>query len=312
MTISLGYQIPKFTYPGGADALFETVVAQTREAEASGFDTVLVMDHFYQLPDLGAIDEPMLEAYSILAALAASSSTVQLAALVSGNTYRNPALLAKTVSTLDVISRGRAILGIGAGWFQQEHDELGFAFDTFTERFQKLEEALEIIAPMLRGERLTFDGKWYQVQNALNEPRYRDAVPIMLGGSGERKTFRLAARFADHINMICPRPVLPHKVQVLHQRCEEIGRDPGTLKSSFLATAIPVDSAAEGRRVHESLSPFLQAESFIGSPAEIAGQLGDDILGAGVDGLIINMPVNGHEPGLVAEMGKLLSPLVAQ
>ena len=139
MTISLGYQIPNFTYPGGAETLFDTVLAQAREAEANGFDTVLVMDHFYQLPGIGTPDQPMMEAYSTLAALAASTDSIQLSALVTGNTYRNPTLLAKTVTTLDVISHGRAILGIGAGWFELEHQQLGFDFDTFTERFEKLD-----------------------------------------------------------------------------------------------------------------------------------------------------------------------------
>jgi F420-dependent oxidoreductase-like protein len=271
---------------------------------------VLVMDHFYQLPVLGEVDEPMLEAYSTLAALAVATSSVQLSTLVTGNTYRNPTLLAKTVTTLDVISHGRAVLGIGAGWFQQEHDELGFAFDTFTERFQKLEEALQIITPMLRGERPSFKGTWYQAQDAMNVPRYRETVPIMLGGSGEKKTFPLAARFADHINVICPREALPGKVAVLRQRCEEIDRDPATLASSFLATVIPAQTPTEAERVYQSLSPFLQEEAFIGTPAGIAERIDEEILGAGVDGLCINMPVNGHEPGLVSAMADVLRPLL--
>ena len=190
MTISLGYQIPNFTYPGGVEKLFDTVQAQALEAESSGFDTVLVMDHFYQLPGIGSPDQPMMEAYSTLAALAASTSTIKLSTLVTGNTYRNPSLLAKTVSTLDVISHGRAILGLGAGWFELEHDQLGFDFDTFTERFEKLDEALQIIHPMLRDERPEFSGKWYRVHGAMNVPRYRESIPIMLGGQGEQKTFR--------------------------------------------------------------------------------------------------------------------------
>jgi alkanesulfonate monooxygenase SsuD/methylene tetrahydromethanopterin reductase-like flavin-dependent oxidoreductase (luciferase family) len=252
------------------------------------------------------------EAYSTLAALAVSTSTVQLSTLVTGNTYRNPTLLAKTVTTLDVISHGRAVLGIGAGWFQQEHDELGFAFDTFTERFQKLKEALQIIAPMLRDERPTFTGTWYKVQNARNVPRYRETVPIMLGGAGEKKTFRLAARFADHLNIICPREELQAKVAVLLQRCEEIDRDPATLASSFLATVVPVDSPAEAERAYETLPPLLRDEAYIGTPTEIAERIDKEILGAGVDGLCINMPANGHEPGLVSAMGDVLRPLVAR
>src|SRR3954465_13551784 len=167
-------------------------MAQAQEAEAAGFDTVLVMDHFYQLPTLGEPDEPMLEAYTALGALASVTEKIQLSTLVTGNTYRNPTLLAKAVTTLDVVSGGRAILGIGAGWFELEHRELGFEFGTFTERFERLDLALQIIAPMLRGERPTVEGTWYRTENAMNDPRLRDDLPIMLGGGGERKTFGLA------------------------------------------------------------------------------------------------------------------------
>jgi len=161
VSIRLGYQIPNFSYPNTpVDRLFDAVVAQAREAEASGFDTVLVMDHFYQLPGIGSPDNPMLECYTTLGALATATSTVQLSALVTGNTYRNPAMLAKTVTTLDVVSGGRAILGIGAGWFEKEHHEYGYEFGTFTQRFERLEEALQIIGPMLAGQTPTFTGTW--------------------------------------------------------------------------------------------------------------------------------------------------------
>jgi len=233
VSIRLGYQIPNFTYPGvPVESLFDTVVAQAREAEGSGYDTVFVMDHFYQLPGIGTPDQPMLEAYTTLGALAASTSTIQLSTLVTGNTYRNPALLAKCVTALDVVSKGRAILGIGAGWYEREHQDLGFEFGTFTDRFERLEEALEIILPMLRGEAPTFAGKWYTVNTAMNNPRLRPSIPVMLGGSGEKKTFRLAAKYADHMNIICPLTELPHKVSVLRERCEEAGRDPSTLETT--------------------------------------------------------------------------------
>ena len=151
----LGYQIPNFTYPNTPEAgIFDSVIAQAKAAEAAGFDRVFVMDHFYQLPGLGAPEEPMLECYSVLSALAQHTETVRLAALVTGNTYRHPTLLAKTVTALDHLSSGRATLGIGAGWFQLEHDSLGFEFGTFTDRFEKLEEALQIVIPMLRGEKV--------------------------------------------------------------------------------------------------------------------------------------------------------------
>src|SRR3954454_19075162 len=165
----LGYQIPNFTYPDvGPGALFDAIARQAKEADGSGFDTVLVMDHFYQLPGLGTPDQYMLECYTLLAALARETSHVRLSALVTGNTYRNPAVLAKTVTALDIVSNGRGQLGIGAGWSHLEHDSFGIEFGTFSDRFEKMEEALQIIIPMLRGERPTLDGKRYKVKNAIN------------------------------------------------------------------------------------------------------------------------------------------------
>jgi F420-dependent oxidoreductase-like protein len=310
MKISLGYQIPSFTYPGGPAAIFDTVVAQAREAESSGFDTVLLMDHFYQLDSHGAVDEPMLECYTTLGALATATSTIRLSALVTGNTYRNPALLAKTVTTLDVVSAGRAILGIGAGWFEHEHNALGFEFGTFTDRFARLDEALQIITPMLAGERPTVDGSWYRVEEAINEPRLREHIPVMIGGSGENKTFRLAARFADHVNILCPEDAIARKVAVLAQRCEEIGRDPQSLTTSFLISAVPVDSHADVRQVRAGLTPYMQENALVGTPDQIAEQVAEKVLPHGVGGLIVNMPFSGHVPGTVQAIGQALAPLV--
>ncbi|MFE3001203.1 LLM class F420-dependent oxidoreductase, partial [Nocardia sp. NPDC059246] len=253
MSIRLGYQMPNFSYGVAPRDLFPAVVAQAREAEAAGFDAAFVMDHFYQLPLLGAPEEPMLEAYSALSGLAASTERIQLSALVTGNTYRNPALTAKTVTTLDVVSRGRAVLGIGAGWFELEHQAYGFDFGTFTERFEKLEEALEIITPMLRGQHSAFDGKWYRTNNAMNEPRVRDDLPILLGGGGEKKTFGLAARFADHLNIICNASEIPRKLEALHARLDEAGRDPKTLETSFLAFVIVDEDGDRARKTQAEM-----------------------------------------------------------
>src|SRR5271156_570874 len=187
----LGYQIPNFTYPGTAPAdLFPTVVRQAREAEASGFDTVLAMDHFYQLPMLGPPENAMLECYTLLSALAQHTKRVRLSALVTGNTYRNPALLVKEVTTLDHVSGGRGQLAIGAGWYELEHDSLGFEFGTFTDRFERLEESLQIIRGMLAGDRPTIRGHWYTVVDAVNSPAPLSKIPLMIGGAGEKKALR--------------------------------------------------------------------------------------------------------------------------
>lgn len=200
----LGYQIPNFTYPGvEPERLFPAITRQAVDAETAGFDTILVMDHFYQLPILGTPDQEMIECYTLLAALAQHTSRARLSALVTGNTYRNPTLLAKAVTALDVVSEGRAQLGIGAGWFELEHDALGYEFGTFTDRFEKLEEALVIVLGMLRSERPSLDGKWYRVHDAINSPAPLGRVPVMIGGGGERKTLRLVAQYADESNLIC-------------------------------------------------------------------------------------------------------------
>jgi F420-dependent oxidoreductase-like protein len=306
VTIRLGLQIPNFSYGAPVAELFPAVTAQAKEAEAAGFDTVLVMDHFYQLPTLGEPDEPMLEAYTALGALATATEKIQLSTLVTGNTYRNPTLLAKAISTLDVVSGGRAILGVGAGWFELEHQQLGFEFGTFTERFEKLEEALQIILPMLHGERPTFSGKWYHTESAINEPRYRDHIPVMLGGSGEKKTFRLAARYADHLNLITPMSELRRKLDVLKQRCDEAGRDPSTLETSTLLTVV-LDGHAAGREVAQPMGGRVVR----GTAEQVAEQIKTNVFDVGVNGVIVNLPTHGYMPGVVTTVGEALRPLLA-
>ncbi|MGA9491736.1 MAG: LLM class F420-dependent oxidoreductase [Mycobacterium sp.] len=303
MTIRLGLQIPNFSYGTGVEQLFPTVIAQAREAESAGFDSVFVMDHFYQLPMLGSPDQPMLEAYTALGALATATERVQLGALVTGNTYRNPTLLAKAITTLDVVSAGRAILGAGAGWFELEHRQLGFEFGTFTERFERLEEALQILDPMLKGERSTFAGKWYTTESALAEPRYRDRIPILIGGSGEKKTFAIAARYADHLNIIAGFDELPGKFDALAKRCDEAGRDRSTLETSVLTTVILDETATP-----EQGSAKRSGRMVVGSANHIAEQIQAKVLDVGVDGVVINVPV--YTPGVIAAVGDALRPLV--
>lgn len=262
------------------------------------------MDHFYQLPVLGPPDQPMLEAYTTLGALATATKQIQLGALVTGNTYRNPALLAKIITTLDVVSAGRAILGIGTGWFELEHRQLGFEFGTFTDRFNRLEEALQIVDPMIKGDRPTFSGKWYTTEQAMAEPRYRDRIPILIGGSGEKKTFSIAARYADHLNIIGGFDELTGKLDALATRCDEVGRDRSSLETSMLLTVL-VDENATPDAVPDRMSQRMVA----GGPAQIAEQVKTKALDAGLDGVIINVPF--YRPGVVTAVGEALRPLVA-
>ncbi len=306
VTIRLGLQIPNFSYGTGVAEIFPTVIAQAQEADAAGYDSVFVMDHFYQLPGLGTPDQPMLEAYTALGGLATATKNVQLGTLVTGNTYRNPTLLAKAITTLDVVSGGRAILGIGTGWFELEHDSLGFEFGTFTDRFNKLDEALQIILPMLKGERPTVDGKYYKTKEAMAEPRFRDHIPLMIGGSGEKKTIPLAARHFDHLNIIAGFDELPRKLAVLKERCEEIGRDPATLETSMLVVAIIDENVTA-----DVIPDDFKQQAVFGSPEQVAEQIKTKVLDAGVDGVIISpvTSLNGYQPGGVTAVGEILKPL---
>jgi hypothetical protein len=303
VTIRLGFQIPNFSYGTSVAELFPTVIAQAREAQSAGFDSVFVMDHFYQLPMLGSPDQPMLEAYTALGALATATEDVLLGTLVTGNTYRNPTLLAKIITTLDVISQGRAVLGIGTGWFELEHDQLGFEFGTFTERFAKLDEALEIILPMIQGERVSFAGEYYRTVEAFAEPRYRDHIPLMIGGSGEKKTFGLAARYFDHLNIIASFDELPGKVAALARRCDEVGRDPATLETSMLLTAVPDPAMTD-----DMLPAEMRGRMVVGSPERIAEAVHTHVLGAGVDGVILNLPA--YVPGSITKVAEALRPVL--
>jgi F420-dependent oxidoreductase-like protein len=317
----LGYQIPNFTYPGvGSAELFDAVAAQAAAADRSGFDTVLVMDHFYQLFTLGPPEHYMLECYSTLAALARETSHVRLSALVTGNTYRNPTLLAKTVTTLDIVSGGRAQLGIGAGWFELEHDSLGFEFGTFTDRFEKLEEALQIVIPMLRGEQPTFEGAHYRAKDAMNQPPPVGRIPIMIGGGGEKKTLRMVAQYADESNLIAPLTDTPRKLDALAAHCDALGRDRAeiTVSQQVSCCIAPTHDQAhaeltdgiERSGVDGPTREAVLARTVCGDPDEVAEALAR-YLDAGVDGWTINLPANGHDPERVELLGQTAAKVLA-
>ncbi|AZG44382.1 LLM class F420-dependent oxidoreductase [Gordonia insulae] len=312
----LGYQIPNFTYPDvAADQLFPTVVAQAVEAERSGFDTVLVMDHFYQLPILGSPDEAMFECYTLLSALAQHTTEVRLSALVTGNTYRHPTLLAKTVTALDVVSGGRGQLGIGAGWFELEHDSLGYEFGTFTDRFEKLEESLQIVLGMLNRSTPSLDGKWYQVDEAMNVPAPLSKIPVMIGGGGERKTLRMVAQYADESNLICAVGDIGRKLDALAGHCERLGRNRSEITVSLQTSACIApthDEAVAEFEAYLARNPAAEVRresTIVGDSDEVAARFGE-LLATGIDGVTVNAPANGHVPGRVSLLGQTLAPLI--
>ena len=310
----LGYQIPNFTFPEGTD-VFGNVVAQAKAAEAAGFDRVLLMDHFYQLPGLGAPQEPMPECYTMLAALAQHTDTVRLSALVTGNTYRNPTLLAKTITALDHVSNGRATLGIGAGWFELEHDSLGYEFGTFTDRFEKLEEALQIIGPMLRGEPVSLDGEHYSVRDAVNSPAPISRIPIMIGGSGEKKTLRMVAQYADESNLgSAALDEIPRKLDVLAAHCERLERDRSEVAVTTMAMVCVAPTTEEAdadlralaavKGWNDEVVELAKGMIVFGDPDTVGEHL-SALMATGLDGLTLNLPANGHDTdriGLLAEI----------
>lgn len=321
----LGYQIPNFTYPGVDQAgLFDAVAAQAKAADESGFDTVFVMDHFYQLPMLGPPENFMLECYTTLAALARETKKVRLSALVTGNTYRNPTLLAKTITALDIVSNGRAMLGIGAGWFELEHNSLGYEFGTFTDRFEKLEEALQIILPMLRDERPSLDGKHYKVQNAVNQPPPVSRVPVMIGGSGEKKTLRMVAQYADESNMTSQFVELPRKLEVLAAHCDRLGRDRSEITLSQHLNVVIADTMDAA---YDDVVAFLRDRGIdlatadddfkkqvldvvVWGDEDQVGEKLAKVVELGADGITCSLPGHGHIPGRVEQLGRTASKVL--
>ncbi|MDH3685992.1 MAG: LLM class F420-dependent oxidoreductase [Myxococcales bacterium] len=316
----LGYQIPNFTYPGVSPGeIFRNVVAQAKAAENAGYDRVFVMDHFYQLPGIGAYDEPMFECYSMLSALAQHTESVRLSALVTGNTYRNPALLAKTLTTLDNVSGGRATLGLGCGWFEKEHVDLGFEFGTFTDRFEKLEEALQIILPMLRSEQPTLNGEHYQVTDAANVPAPISRIPVMIGGGGEKKTLRMVAQYADESNLICPNDQIPRKLEALAGHCERLGRDRSEItvtKLMMVAVAPTQEELDADFRAIADVKGWSDAHIDMAKNALITGDpdtVGEVLAGAvamGLDGLAVDLPANGHNPERIELLGEIANKVL--
>lgn len=239
----LGVHFANFTLPGQPESL-ATLLGDTAEAaEAAGAAWFTLMDHWFQMEQLGGPDEPMLEGYTGLGFVAARTRTMKLGLLVTGVTYRHPGLLAKTVTTLDVLSQGRGMLGIGAAWYEREHLGLGVPFPSTSERFERLEEALEVCAQMWSDDDGPYEGKHYRLASTLCNPRPVSSPRpyVVVGGVGERKTLRLVAKHADATNMFAMEPAdLAHKVEVLHRHCEAEGRDPAEIQLTLVGGPDPV------------------------------------------------------------------------
>jgi F420-dependent oxidoreductase-like protein len=248
--VKIGLQISSFTWPDGPSAIGPTLARIVRTADDVGFDSIWVMDHFFQIRGIGRPEEPMLEGWTTLGFMAAHSRRARLGMMVGGIHYRLPGLWVKAATTLDVLSEGRAWLGIGAAWNQEESEALGFPFPPLGERFEMLEETLRIAHEMAQGERgseRAFVGRHYRATRLLNSPQAisRPRIPIMVGGGGERKTLRLVAQYADGANVFGDGPRIAHKYEILRRHCEAVGRPYDEIERSTLQS---VNVGADGAR----------------------------------------------------------------
>ncbi|TMF37017.1 MAG: LLM class F420-dependent oxidoreductase [Chloroflexi bacterium] len=293
MAVFFGFHMPNFTFPGvPADKLFDRVVENAKAAEKAGFDLVTVMDHFYQIRGVGPETEPMLEAYTTLAAIAAHTTKIKVGTLVTGVTYRNPALLVKEVTTLDVISKGRAILGIGAAWNEDEHVGYGMEYPPIGRRLDRLDEALTIAKLMFTEERPSFEGKFYRIERALNVPRpiQPGGPKILVGGGGEKRTLRLLARHGD-IGHWFGGPIddLKRKKQIFEEHCEVVGRDPSTVLLTVGVGLILVENEKDAKAILDQVPPERRPMVMAARVPQAAEFLGP-YLDAGFGGFTLSNP----------------------
>jgi|SRR5579859_3680466 len=278
----LGLQIPSFTWPNGQSQLGQTFGQIAENADKAGLYSMWVMDHFFQIRNVGPAENEMLEGWSALAFAAGRTKRIRLGTMVTGVTYRYPGILVKTATTLDVLSEGRAYLGIGAAWNEEEHQGLGVAFPPTAERFERLEETLQIALQMWSGNEKAYEGKHYRLARPLNSPQsvQKPHPPILIGGSGERKTLRLVAQYADACNIFARlgKEVLQHKLDVLREHCQALGRPYEQIEKTTLDT---IHLTRDGR--NGSRTPAAVVEYFGGLAA------------MGIDQAIFNMP-NVYDP----------------
>lgn len=294
----VGFQYAGYSFPGVMDnQLFQQVVDIAHAAEASGFDSLWTMDHVHQIASVGEADEPILEAYTTLAALAAVTTSARLGVLVSCNSFRNPALLAKMVTTIDVISQGRAVLGIGAGWHTEETHAYGMEFRTPRERLAALDEAVRICRAMFTEHAPRFSGKHHSVDEPLNVPApiSPGGPPILIGGGGEKVLIPLVARHGDACNFFGGPATVRHKIEVLERACEVAGRDSSEISRTWLGTAIVTDSEAELQESLERLGTLLgvapsaaRGLALCGTEAQVRERI-EEYRAAGVEGMIVSL-----------------------
>jgi F420-dependent oxidoreductase-like protein len=313
--ITLDLHIPNFTYPGVADdEIFDRIVEIAQTLESSGFSSLSVMDHLHQIGPVGPPENNMLEGSTLLAAVAARTETLTLGLLVGSVTYRNPALAAKITTTIDVISKGRVWHGIGAGWFEAEHQAYGFAFPELRTRLAMEEEALQIVRAMFSEDRPSFSGEYFQIEAPYNNPRpIRGDIPILIGGSGEKKTLRMVATYGDGCNLFGDPADCRRLLGILAEHCEKVGRDPAEITKTAMATVFvaPTHEAAQAKvkSAVEAGMPQERADaSLVGDPDSVAEQA-QAYVEAGIEGLTISGGGMAHDLEAVALTGQALAPV---
>jgi F420-dependent oxidoreductase-like protein len=313
--ITLSLHIPNFNYPGvDPDELFERIVAIATTAEASGFSSVSVMDHLHQIPPVGPATNHMLEGSTVLAGIAARTSTLTMGLMVGSVTYRNPAIAAKITTTLDVISGGRVWHGIGAGWFEQEHVAYGYDFPSLKTRFEMLEEELQIVRAMFTGEVARFEGSHFRVDGAFNNPKpLRGDIPILIGGSGERKTLRLVARYGDGCNLFAPDgATVRHLLGVLERHCADVGRDFSEITKTALGRVLiaPTHEAAEAKKgmLLERGVPQESIDTMVAGDPDTVGERVQELKEAGLQGYCFSMS-DSYDLESLALAGETLSKI---
>jgi F420-dependent oxidoreductase-like protein len=308
---TFGFQLPDFRTIVGDDP--RSTLARLRDVagavEASGFRSLWLMDHFEQVAMMGGPASPLPEALTTLAALAACTERVQLGALVCGVMFRNPALLAKQVTTIDVLSGGRAVLGLGAAWFEGEHRAYGWPFPPAGERLDRLDEAVQVCRLMFTEEAPSFDGRWYRLAGARNAPPpiRPEGIPIMIGGGGEQRTLRIVARHAQIANVAGSPEVVAKKMALLDRYCEEAGRAPGAVHRTCLTTMRVCATAAETEATKDALvREGWPAGMAIAGPPEVIAAAAAALHAAGIDEVIANLP-GDTTPDAVAALGAALA-----
>ncbi|MCC7355561.1 MAG: LLM class F420-dependent oxidoreductase [Anaerolineae bacterium] len=296
--LRFGYQNPSFVWPDHAPyEIFEHTQATAHRVEEMGFYSFWLMDHLIQIPGVGAPDEPFLEGWSTLAALAPLTQRIRLGILVTCIHYRTPALLAKMATGIDVISRGRLIMGIGAGWYDTEYKQYGYDFPIPAIRIRQLAEGIQVIKAMWTTSRATYEGKYYQIKDAILEPKpiQKPHPPILVGGGGEQLTLRVLARHGDAANLFGAPPTIAHKIEVLRGHCEKVGRDFGEIEitktDSIIIAKTPGQVQAKLRRLGWDKRPY---KGLSGTPTEVTEQV-RTFQALGVTHLIVNVPGNDEE-----------------